>query len=142
MTDGKNVSIHDKNWSSVSVKFWSKYQLKLKLWFRSKSKRLESVTLVLIDTDRYCTSTNVHNLNLFRVFLLMIVETVCLMDFLPWQFPLLWLIDFCAGNSQGMVESFDPYLNEWTVLDSRIKHFVNGSYAGTYRLSIYSNSHL
>lgn len=34
------------------------------------------------------------------------------------------------GNSQGMVECFDPYLNTWTVQDTRIKHFVNGSYAG------------
>lgn len=34
------------------------------------------------------------------------------------------------GNSQGMVECFDPYLNEWTVMDTRIKSFVNGSYAG------------
>jgi len=34
------------------------------------------------------------------------------------------------GNSQGVVECFDPYTNEWTVPDTRIKHHVNGAYTG------------
>jgi len=34
------------------------------------------------------------------------------------------------GNSQGFVECFDPFKQEWTVLDTMIKQFVNGAYAG------------
>lgn len=34
------------------------------------------------------------------------------------------------GNSQGVVEVFDPYTNEWGHLDTRIKHHVNGPYTG------------
>jgi len=34
------------------------------------------------------------------------------------------------GNSQGVVECYDPYTNQWTVVDTRIKHHVNGAYAG------------
>ena len=35
------------------------------------------------------------------------------------------------GNSQGVVEYYDPFTNKWTVMpDSRIKHFVNGAYGG------------
>ena len=34
------------------------------------------------------------------------------------------------GNSQGIVECFDPFINEWTFLDTRIKHHVNGGYTG------------
>ena len=32
--------------------------------------------------------------------------------------------------SQGVVECFDPYTNEWSVPDTRIKHHVNGAYTG------------
>jgi hypothetical protein len=34
-----------------------------------------------------------------------------------------------------MVECFDPYLNDWIVQATRIKHFVNGSYAGRWCIS-------
>ena len=34
------------------------------------------------------------------------------------------------GNSQGVVECYDPFTNEWTFLDTRIKHHVNGGYSG------------
>ena len=34
------------------------------------------------------------------------------------------------GNSQGVVECFDPHTEQWTVLDTRIKHHVNGAYGG------------
>ena len=34
------------------------------------------------------------------------------------------------GNSQGVVECFDPYTNEWSFLDTRIKHHYNGPYTG------------
>ena len=34
------------------------------------------------------------------------------------------------GNSDGVVEVFDPYTNEWSFLDTRIKHHVNGPYVG------------
>jgi len=34
------------------------------------------------------------------------------------------------GNSQGVIECYDPYTNEWTIIETRIKHFVNGAYAG------------
>jgi len=35
------------------------------------------------------------------------------------------------GNSQGVVECFDPFTNKWSVVqDTRIKHFVNGAYGG------------
>jgi hypothetical protein len=40
-----------------------------------------------------------------------------------------------------MVECLNPYLNEWTVQDTRVKHFVNGSYAGTLILKLeYENA--
>ena len=34
------------------------------------------------------------------------------------------------GNCQGVVECYDPYTNTWQVLDTRIKHHVNGAYSG------------
>ena len=34
------------------------------------------------------------------------------------------------GNSQGVVECYDPHTEEWSVLDTRIKHHVNGPYVG------------
>jgi len=34
------------------------------------------------------------------------------------------------GNSMGIVECFDPFTKQWSVLSTTIKHFFNGAYAG------------